>query len=120
MTHLDNRWARGFEFSSNTTQLSWVFNQCVPGWLATCAVLASRDLRIIGIILAPLVVCAPFPLIGIGLLVVIVSLPIVRNLKWRFIKEVSSPVNMLGAVGMAFVPMAYLSSNARRGANRDE
>ena len=116
MTHLDNRWARGFEFSSNTTQLSWVFNQCVPGWLATCAVLASRDLRIIGIILAPLVVCAPFPLIGIGLLVVIVSLPIVRNLKWRFIKEVSSTVNILGAVGMAFVPMVYLSSNGGSGA----
>lgn len=116
MTHLDNRWARGFEFSSNTTQLSWVFNQCVSGWLATCAVLASRDLRIIGIILAPLVICAPFPLIGIGLLIMVVSLPIVRNLKWRFIKEVSSPVNILGAIGMALVPMVYLSSNGGSGA----
>ncbi len=32
--HIEN-WAHGFQFSSITTQLFWVFNQAIPAWLIT-------------------------------------------------------------------------------------
>ena len=28
-------WLEGFQFSSNTTCLFWVYNQAVPAWIAT-------------------------------------------------------------------------------------
>ncbi len=38
-------WWSGFEFSSNTTQLFWVFNQSIYAWLLTLLILRPKDNR---------------------------------------------------------------------------
>ena len=38
-------WWSGFEFSSNTTQLFWVFNQSIYAWLLTLLILRQKDNR---------------------------------------------------------------------------
>ena len=35
-------WLYGFQYSANTTQLYWVFNQSIPVWLITCMLLQLR------------------------------------------------------------------------------
>ncbi len=43
-SHLEN-WTPGFQYSSMTTQLFWVFNQALPAWLITLMLLCQRDNR---------------------------------------------------------------------------
>ncbi len=40
--HLEH-WAFGFQYSSVTTQLFWVFNQAIPAWLITLLLLNMKD-----------------------------------------------------------------------------
>ncbi len=40
--HIEH-WAYGFQFSSFTTQLFWVFNQSIPAWIVTLMLLHSKD-----------------------------------------------------------------------------
>lgn len=40
--HIEN-WAWGFQYSSITTQLYWVFNQAIPAWLLTLLLLSAED-----------------------------------------------------------------------------
>lgn len=42
--HLEN-WAPGFQISSMTTQLFWVFNQAIPAWLITLLLLHLKNSR---------------------------------------------------------------------------
>lgn len=40
--HLEH-WAFGFQYSSMTTQLFWVFNQAIPAWLITLMLINMKD-----------------------------------------------------------------------------
>lgn len=42
--HLEN-WAHGFQISSLSTQLFWVYNQAIPAWLITLMLLHTKDNR---------------------------------------------------------------------------
>lgn len=42
--HIEH-WAYGFQISSLTTQLFWVFNQSVPAWIVTLMLLHSKDAK---------------------------------------------------------------------------
>lgn len=58
-------WANHWQYSSNTTQLFWVFNQALPAWLATLIVLNREDFKqdlYIGVLTLFL---APFPACGL-------------------------------------------------------
>lgn len=59
-------WAKNpFQFSSNTTLLFWVFNQTVIPWLCTCAVLLSRRVSDLGLILVACLGAGPFAAVGL-------------------------------------------------------
>lgn len=57
-------WVQNMQFSSNTTQLFWVFNQAVPAWLITMLLLNSKDNRSIVFIYSFGILACPMPAIG--------------------------------------------------------
>ncbi len=68
------KWAASYEYSSNTTQLFWVFNQAVPAWLCTILLLVQKNRKNLVFLLASLMLNSTFPFIGCLLLVVFLVL----------------------------------------------
>lgn len=63
-------YARHYQYSSNSTQLCWVYNQSVPAWLATGLFLNEKNpysYAMIGLLTLP---CSPLPLVGLAVLMV--------------------------------------------------
>lgn len=58
-------WTTGFQISSFTTQLFWVFNQCIPAWIITMFILKEKRNRIIGIVIAMSLIFCTLPAIGL-------------------------------------------------------
>lgn len=63
-SHLEN-WATLFQYSSNTTQLYWVFNQSIPIWLIIILVLQLKDNRHIAALASLSFAYSPWATIGI-------------------------------------------------------
>lgn len=61
--HLE--WSTTFQFSSFTTQLFWVFNQCIPAWIITMFILNENNNRILGIVIAMSLIFCTLPAIGL-------------------------------------------------------
>ena len=61
-------WSTGYQFSSFTTQLFWVFNQCIPAWLLTFYILSLKDNRIIGLLIAMSLIFCTLPSVGLAIL----------------------------------------------------
>ena len=57
-----------FQYSSMTTQLFWVFNQAVPAWLCTAAMIAQKDNRSIAMLVGLSMITGVFPAIGLAML----------------------------------------------------
>lgn len=66
-THIE--WTTGFQFSSFTTQLFWVFNQAIPAWLLTMFILNEKDNRILGIMVAISLIFCTLPAVGLAFIV---------------------------------------------------
>ncbi|MGM9551284.1 MAG: hypothetical protein ACI3XA_03420 [Clostridia bacterium] len=58
-------WARNFQYSSHTTQLFWVFNQCIPAWLATLLILIEKNNKNLVFIMGLTLLSSPFPFVGL-------------------------------------------------------
>ena len=110
-------WGKGFQFSSMTTLLSWVFNQTVSPWLATALVAADRRMNRLGIYVFPLLICAPFPFIGLSTMLFIVWLFVFcrSDNRARILRSTFSAANVLSFCSAAVLPALYLSSNMNRG-----
>ncbi|MBR6133647.1 MAG: hypothetical protein IKQ29_02890 [Bacilli bacterium] len=61
-------WATKFQFSSFTTQLFWVYNQCIPAWLLTYYILSLEDNRIIGLLIAMSLIFCTLPTISLAII----------------------------------------------------
>jgi hypothetical protein len=59
-----------FQYSSHTTQLFWVFNQCLPTWIVSLLVLNHKKCRSIIFTSALVFLYAPLPAIGLAPFVV--------------------------------------------------
>lgn len=73
--HIEN-WAFGFQYSSITTQLYWVFNQAIPAWLLTLLLLSAKNNRNRVYIYGFSLIFCTLP--AIGMLPVAVCLAVVR------------------------------------------
>lgn len=62
--HLEN-WASGFQISSMTTQLFWVFNQAIPAWLITLLLLHLKDNRSLVFIYSFSLLFCTLPAVGL-------------------------------------------------------
>lgn len=62
--HLDN-WADYFQFSSFTTQLYWVYNQAIAGWLATMLIYVQKNNRCLAFIAGVTFISGTLPAVGL-------------------------------------------------------
>ena len=123
--HLDSwlvkgRHDSGFEFSSFTRLLSYVFNQTIAPWLATATVLSERNARSLGMMVFPVLLCGIFPAIGLGVILFIVVgwcmlCTGTKQEKRTLLADVFSPSNVLAFVFIALPSALYLSTNMSRG-----
>ena len=84
--HLE--WARfTFQYSSFVTQLYWVFNQALPAWLFTVAILLQKNNRHMVFLLGLMPLCSALPFIG--LLPIAACMALTR----RYAAAVGSPLS---------------------------
>lgn len=102
-------WARGFQYSSNTTLLFWVPNHAIPAWIA--AALFFRHWRnrafpaFAPMMLASLPLWSPFALIGIAPLMLLPIALAIRQGTWS---QLRIPY-LLPAVGILLITTLYLT-----------
>lgn len=113
-------WNNPYQLSSTTTQLFWVFNQCIPAWLATALVMELKDNRSIVIIWATTMLTSTLPFVG--LLPIIVYMIFHRGCKKlgkenfiHFFKELFTFENVVGGGIVGIVSFLYLSGNLSGG-----
>jgi putative uncharacterized protein FNV0213 len=111
-THIE--WWAGMQFSSFTTQLFWVFNQAIPGWILTILVLTQDKNRYIVFLLGISLIFCPLPFIGV---LPFVGFVFLRNLcKSSRIKaaiaDLFSIENVLGGGISGILTYIYFKANA--------
>ncbi len=63
-THLE-WWASRYQFSSHITQLFWVFNQCIPVWIATLVIILEKNNKNLVFIMGLTLLSSTLPFIGL-------------------------------------------------------
>lgn len=58
-------WSDFFQYSSNTTQLFWVFNQSVPAWITFMLLYVQKNNRYLILLASTMVLSSTFPLVGV-------------------------------------------------------
>jgi hypothetical protein len=66
-THLE--WGAGYQFSSFTTQLFWVFNQAIPAWLLTLMILNEKDNKRLLVLISFGLIFSTLPTFGLMFIV---------------------------------------------------
>jgi hypothetical protein len=106
-------WMSGYQYSSNTTQLFWVFNQSVPAWLATILVLKQKDNRHLGVVTGLSMITSPLPFIGLLPIAAGVGLSnIMRNPKGMNAPKLGLSIeNAIGVFVIGLASFLYLKEN---------
>jgi len=104
-------WGKHYQYSSNSTQLFWVFNQSTPAWLATALFLNEKSVRNYVFLCLALLPCSPFPMVGLFLLLVVSVFrcfftAIKEKTLPKFLLEAFSLQNIIAAV--VVLPVFYL------------
>ncbi len=115
VTHLE--WWTNIQYSSNTTQLAWVYNQAIPAWLVTALFLHEQRMdhyAFLGLLLLPY---GPLPFIGLffimGILAVIeFSTALKQRQLLLFLKQIITPPNILAIVAILPIYYLYYSTNS--------
>lgn len=119
--HLEN-WAFGFQMSSLTTQLFWVFNQAIPAWLITLLLLCQKDNRSVIFIYSFSFLSCTLP--AIGMLPILACIGISRIARTydrtKAFKENGKPIlkealsfqNLVTGVLTALISYLFLKSNS--------
>lgn len=103
------------QFSSNTTQLFWVFNQAVPAWVATMLFIDSDSIKKDGFIGTLLLLFSPLPIFGCVVLVlgkILQNYLIKRKIK-SFFKDLFTIDNVLSFIIVLPVIVSYILANTR-------
>lgn len=122
--HLEN-WAYGFQMSSQTTQLFWVFNQAIPAWIITLLLLLQKDNRSLIFVYSFSFMTCTLP--AIGMLPIIACIGIRRIVqmydKSKSPKENCKPIlleictfqNLGTGLLMTLISFLFLRSNSTGG-----
>lgn len=110
------KWAALFVYSSMSTQLVDVFNQCVPAWLATAIVINEKNEKSYALIGLLLLSTSPLPLMGLACYLLYRA---VRNLVVDYkqgqlvdrIKTIASPTNILAVISLLPIFWIYYDNN---------
>lgn len=110
-------WGWPFQFSSMTTQLFWVFNQALPAWLVTMAILMEKNNKGILLLLSFTMLSSSLPFVG---LIPIAAYLILKRREGknpffseigRITKETFSVENIIGVAVIGIVTLLYLKGN---------
>lgn len=109
-SHIDV-WGSSFAYSSNITQLFWVFNQALPAWILTLLFLNNKSFKNIGIIITLSLLFSPFPTIGFIFIIFYYFILGFKkeNFKIRF-KEAFSKENFLAIIPFLLIGLFYLNN----------
>lgn len=110
-------WSHAYQYSSNTTQLFWVYNQSTPIWLATALFVNEKSVRNYVFLCLIILISSSFPAVGLLLLLfgmgVYKLIPCIRSKQvFLFLKEVFSVQNIIAAV--VLLPIFYLYYNTNQ------
>ncbi|MBP3821509.1 hypothetical protein J6G99_07700 [bacterium] len=98
----------GYQFSSFTTQLYWVFNQAIPAWVITLLLFHQKDSKNIIFLYSCMFLFSTIPAIGIFPFVIY----------WSFKNNINSIFTLQNFLGGSFILMVsytYLSNNIAGG-----
>jgi len=127
MEHIE--WWSGFQYSSNTTLLYWVFNQTIVMWLAILLVLNLSNSRSLFFLYAMLLLHGPFPFVGMLPIVLWKAYegyslgfgkkdvphmnPVFEIAKWFWggIRRALTFENVFGGISVLLISYLYLSKN---------
>jgi len=104
-------WSWTYQYSSNTTQLFWVYNQSTPVWLATALFVNEKSVRNYVFLCLIVLICSSLPAVGLFILLfgmgVYKLIPYIRSKQvFCFLKEAFSVQNIIAAV--VLLPILYL------------
>ena len=110
----------GFQFSSHTTQLFWVFNQAIYGWILTLMLLEQEDNRHSVLIWSCGLLECTFPFVG---MLPFLCYKVFRNFRKRVAndsarkacKELFSVENVIGGGLIGIISFLYLLNNGSAG-----
>ena len=105
-------WSAFFQYSSNTTQLFWVFNQAIPAWVATTLIVVGKNRKNILFILGSIMLASTFPFVG---LIPFSLYFLFRKLKIQNFKEIFSLQNIVGVCVCGGITFLYLIGNISAG-----
>ena len=113
-THLET-WNIYYQFSSQTTQLFWVFNQAIPAWLGTILFISFNDIKLDAYFGILLILFCPLPLFGCFVIVVFKILfnYLLKKKTHVLIKDLLTIPNILGIFILAPILLTYIFSNTR-------
>ncbi len=122
--HIEN-WAPGFQMSSFSTQLFWVFNQAIPAWLITLLLLIQQDNRSLIFVYSFSFMSCTLP--AIGMIPIIACIGITRIVKTydrkipvkynliRICREALTVQNVITGLLVTLVSFLFLKANATSG-----
>ena len=106
-------WAERFQYSSNTTQLFWVPNHALAGWIATALLVRHADrpgfARIVPLVVALVPIWSPLTAVG---LLPLAGIWWLQQLGKERTLRLIDPVAMAAAVAIALATGAYLVMGA--------
>jgi hypothetical protein len=113
-THLE--WWTTIQYSSNTTQLSWVYNQAVPAWLVTALLFHECNIEhfaFLGLLLLPF---GPIPFIGVFFVMILQgAVDLIQSLREKklliFLKQIPSIPNIIAILTIVPIYYLYYSTN---------
>jgi hypothetical protein len=115
-------WAQRYQFSSHTTQLFWVPNHALPGWLATLLLLRNHDktefMRILPVVVALIPLWSPLTALGFLPFALVAFSGHVWSQGPRAWKTGTPPIAAIGIVGITGLYLTAGSSAISSGATR--
>lgn len=112
VTHIEY-WAGYFQYSCNTTQLFWVFNQAIPVWILMTMMLQVRDSKVSAALTAVSFAYSPWATFGMVPYAIYVSFKGKNNIKEAFsAANVTTVFYMLCIYGCFYLGGAGGGSNS--------
>lgn len=108
-----------YNYSSQTTQLFWVYNQAIPAWIATGLLVCGIPSSVSLLAASCLMINATFPFVGVSILALIAGMYPWRGFKSVFNGEFHKALmsrfvtvtNLCGIVSIGIPSYVYLSAN---------
>lgn len=113
-------WDKLVQYSSNTTQLMWVFNQAIPAWVATALLLNRQKISSVALITLLALPFSPLPIFGLAVIAAAITLRnILHLIKAKKIaelfKSIFSPQNLSAVITILPIYFFFYLANLKSG-----